>query len=129
MIEADKRTNSGLVSNTAALPRTASSSITWRTFGNEGLQSGRRHSQLAVIPFADNRFGKSVFPFGRQGYQGMIPNSLALALDSRRAKRVRTCSVIVIRLWVEATASEMPSKIVGKSRMETRSCSKFCKMR
>ena len=60
---------------------------------------------------------------------GITPSGPAVILEICRARRERQCSVINIRLCVTEHASETPSKIVGKSRIDTRSFNRFCKTR
>ena len=61
--------------------------------------------------------------------RGMKPCSLVFMSLIWRDSRARTCSVINITLRVCPHASEMPSKIVAKSRTDTRSARRFCNAR
>ena len=100
-----------------------------RTEIDEFGELRRLHGEAAVVALADDRFGKSLLPFGGErddrqvaGGTGVLGAELARepradVLDQRRGLRVA------------ASPSAMPSRMVARSRIETRSASRICSTR
>ena len=92
-------------------------------------QLGGLHGKAAVVALADDGFGESLLPFGGERDQRQIAVRAGV-LGAELAREPRADMLGQHRrIARDRQPSAMPSRMVGRSRIETRSASRICSTR